>query len=197
MNEEPQFQIADLNLGQWLGRREAFGLAAARCTAAEIETLRLIREQRIYRNRRKTWADFCTLDLKVSRRWVDRAIALLAAYGPAFFHISLVTHIGPRDYRLIAPHVSDAGIHIDGNVVALLPENSQEISAAITELLKRIEPKQPKPVTIGDAMKRCQTFAAALEAVPQELDEEQKTDLAAAICEIRRLASRLGVEITG
>ncbi len=195
--ETGETESADFDLGQWMGRREAFGLTAARCTAAEIETLRIIRDQRVYRSRRSTWAEFCTLDLHVSRRWVDRAIGLLAAYGPAFFHISLVTHIGPKDYRSIAPNVSEAGIMVDGNVVALLPENSQNISAAITELLKRIEPKQPKPVTLGDALKRCQTFVEMLQAVPQDLDAGQKNDLAAAIGEIRRIASQLGVEIAG
>ena len=29
---------AGFKLGQWLGRREAFGLIAGRCSAAEIET---------------------------------------------------------------------------------------------------------------------------------------------------------------
>lgn len=196
-NQEPDESVsAKINLGRWLGRREAFGLTAARCSAAEIETLRLIRDQKLYKARRSTWAEFCTLDLHVSRRWVDRAIGLLLQFGPAFFHISLVTHIGPKDYRSIAPHVTEAGIAVDGNVVALLPENSQEISAAITELLKRIEPKQPKRVTIGDALRRCQAFVETLQAVPRELDAGQKNDLAAAVGEVRRVASTLGVDLS-
>jgi hypothetical protein len=54
-----------------MGRqREAFGLVAGRCAAADIETLRQIREQK--QAEAPLWAECCTLDLHVARRSVDR-----------------------------------------------------------------------------------------------------------------------------
>ena len=41
----------DANLDRWLGRREAFGLIAGRCSAAEVESLRRIRTEKLYRER--------------------------------------------------------------------------------------------------------------------------------------------------
>jgi hypothetical protein len=55
-SEEPGPSEPDelsLCLNRWMGRREAFGLVAGRCAAADIETLRQIREQKLY-----SWTKF-------------------------------------------------------------------------------------------------------------------------------------------
>ena len=95
--------------------------------------------------------------------------------------------------------MSGEGVNLDGDVVALLPENSQKLSAAIAELLKRIEPKERKTacVSFDAALKRCQAVAETLEALPAGLDGRQKLDLAAAVCEIRKAAVGLGVVLIG
>ncbi len=195
-------QEADANavdLGRWLGRREAFGLIAGRCSAAEMESLRRIRDEKLYQPVARNWNDFCTRHLRISRRSVERAIGFLQEFGPAFFHITQLTHISPKDYRTIARHVTAEGVNADGNVVALLPENSEKLSAAITGLLERIEPKQrgPRPVSFDAAMKRCQAIREMLEDIPAPLDLRQKVELASAVCEIRQAAASLGVVIAG
>ena len=77
----------------------------------------------------------------------------------------------------------------------LLPENSQQITAAVVELLKQIEPKDKKrrPVSFDAALKRCQTVTGMLEALPEPLDVYQRMDLGSAIADLRTAAAGLGV----
>lgn len=43
----------------------------------------------------------------------------------------------------MAHEVTQEGVHLNGATVPLLPENSQELAAAVIELLKQIAPKEP------------------------------------------------------
>ena len=63
--------LTGLDLGKWLGRREAFGLIAGRCSAAEVEVMSRIREQKLYLEYGCDWDGFCTQQLHASRRHVD------------------------------------------------------------------------------------------------------------------------------
>src|SRR6266705_108061 len=99
-NDEPapsEPDLLSLCLNRWMGRREAFGLVAGRCAAADIETLRQIREQKLYKQKRSTWAECCALDLHVARRSVDREIGYLEEFGPEFFHVRQMAHITARE----------------------------------------------------------------------------------------------------
>lgn len=126
-----------IELGNWMGRREAFSLMAGRCAAADVECLRRMRDEKAYRELDCTWEEFCTNHLKVSRKSVDRLIGRLEELGPAYFHLTNLTHITIGEYRQIAASVSEAGVELDGSVVTLLPENSQKLAAAIAQLLER------------------------------------------------------------
>jgi hypothetical protein len=126
-----------MEMGKLVGMREAFALVAGRCAAADVECLRRLRDDRKFRDLGCSWDEFCAKHLKVSRRSVDRLIARLEEFGPAYFHLTKLTHITASEYRQIAASVSEAGIEIDGAVVTLLPENSDKLSAAIVELLER------------------------------------------------------------
>jgi hypothetical protein len=201
-SEEPAPSGPDalnLILGRCMGRREAFGLVAGRCSAADIETLRQIREQKLYKQLGHSWAECCTLDLHVARRSVDREIGYLEEFGPEFFHVRQMTHISPKDYRAIASYITKEGVHLNGTAVALLPENSPQVSAAVAELLKRIEPKERRPaavpVSFDAALKRCHTVTEMLGVMPEPLDVNQKLDLGAAIAELRSAAAGLGVAV--
>ncbi len=189
-------EVSGLDLGRWLGRREAFGLIAGRCSAAEIESLRRIREEKHYRLAARSWNEFCTRYLKVSRRSVDRAIGYLQQFGPAFFHISQLARIGPLDYQAIAAHVSEAGLRVDGgDVIALLPENSQKLADAVRELLRQAEANEARPAAepFEAALKRCRALTEMLAGIPGALDDQQKARLAEALREIRTTAMTLGV----
>jgi hypothetical protein len=185
------------SLGRWLGRREAFGLMAGRCAAADVETLRQIREQKLYKQKRRTWAECCTLDLHVARRSVDREIGYLEEFGPEFFHVRQMAHITAQEYRSIASHVTKEGVHLNGTTVPLLPENSQQVAAAVGELLKGIEKKTAKngPVSFHAALQRCHAVAGMLESITDPLDPAQRMELAGAIANLRTAAAALGAVV--
>src|SRR5260370_12808508 len=110
-----------------MGRREAFGLVAGRCAAADIETLRQIREQKLYKQKHPTWAECCALDLHVSRRTVDREIGYLEEFGPEFFHVRQMAHITVREYRSIPSHIAPDGVHMNLTTPPLLPQTTQPL----------------------------------------------------------------------
>lgn len=192
-------ELPGIDLGRWLGRREAFGLIAGRCSAAEVESLRRIREEKQYRLAARNWNEFCVRYLKVNRRNVDRAIGYLQEFGPAFFHISQLTHIAPQDFRAIAAHVTEDGVQIDGKLIALLPENTDQLTEAIHELLQQIETNDsaPSPQLLDIAVKRCRNLSRLLAAMPADLDENQKLHLAEGLHEVCKAASQLGVLLAG
>jgi hypothetical protein len=128
---------------------------------------------------------------------VDREIGYLEEFGPEFFHVRQMAHIAAKEYRGIASHITPEGIHLNGTTVPLLPENSQQVMAAVVELLRQIEPKEPKraPVSFDAALQRCHTVIGMLEALPEPLDVHRRMDLGNAIAELRSAAAGLGVAI--
>jgi len=183
-----------VQLGQWMGRREAFGLMAGRCSAADIEILRRIREDKLYASMNCTWDEFCARHLHVARRTVDKEIARLHDFGPAYFTIRQLTHIRAKDYQAIAPHVTEHGVNVDGALVALLPENSEPLAAAVEELLQRNSSgkREAAPASFDALMKRCQNTGRALRSFQERLDEKQRDALVAEATEIRNAAAALG-----
>lgn len=190
-----------IGLGAWMGRREAFGLMAGRCAAADIECLRRMRDERKYRELNCTWAEFCVQYLKVSRRSVDRLIGHLEEFGPAYFHLTKLTHISLGEYRQIAAAVSEAGLEVNGSVVALLPENSTQLATAITELLERADPPQqtapkaasmpPEPSPAERVIELCaQASSLLLELGPVE--ETLKQQVVSATWTLVNTARRTG-----
>src|SRR5579871_3514858 len=72
MNEELLAKQADgdaalLELGVVLGQSLAFGLVAGRCSAAQAQALRRLREERLYKRCTEAWLEFCPKYLKISR----------------------------------------------------------------------------------------------------------------------------------
>jgi len=197
MNETMETEGPDVNLFRWIGRREAFNLVGGACTGADIEILRRIRDEKSYRRLNCNWAEFCVQYLRVNRRTVDRAIANLNEFGPSFFLVTQMAYISAAEYRRIARHVNDEGINVGGAIVALLPENRQEIANAVGELLRRLDAEEPKPVppVFDSLLKRCHNVAEALSAVETGLDSAQKAALAEAVSAIQSAAAGLGASI--
>jgi hypothetical protein len=183
-----------LQLGQWMGRREAFGLMAGRCSAADIEILRRVREEKQYALMNCSWGEFCSRHLHVARRTVDREIGHLSEFGPAFFSIRQLTHIGVKEYRTIAPQITEQGVNMDGNLVALLPENSELLNAAVERLLQGSGSRDPDAVvTKFDAvLKRCKAAGRSLRALDEPLDAAQIRALVKELVEIRNAGEVLG-----
>jgi hypothetical protein len=186
-----------VELGRWLGRREAFSLIAGRCSGAEIESLRRIRDERLYLAASSSWDKFCTTHVGASRRNVERSIRLLEEFGPAYFQVTQMARIGAEEYRAIAGHVDADGVRLDGSVVALLPENSGRVAAAVGELLRRAEPGATvsKAEGFDQVIKRCETAARLLDESPGELDPGQQVELASILWRMRQSAAARGVVV--
>jgi hypothetical protein len=139
----------ELHLGTLLGRRQAFGLIAARCSAADAASLREIRDQESYRSVAKGWVEFCDKHLGMSHTHANRIIGYLEEFGPAYFEMAQFTGISPATYRTIAPVVQDHALHYDGQVIALLPENMEKLVQAVEQLRRTVAP-QPAPAPAAD-----------------------------------------------
>jgi hypothetical protein len=186
-----------LEVGVLMGQRQAFGLMAGFCSADEAENLRRIRDGRLYDAVAANWDQFCTVYLRSSRRSIDRIIALLDEFGPAFFKISQLVHIGPEEYRLIAQHFGEDGLHLDGEVVDLVPETIAQVVSATSELLLRARPPAAvsRVPTVADALRRCESAARILDRLEEDFSTEEKIALAEVLNRIRTLAARHGVMI--
>jgi hypothetical protein len=168
---------AGVALGRWLGRRDAFAAVAGRCTAAEAQSLQQIRETRAYKEVEPNWEEFCARHVGVSRRQVDRTIRLLEEFGPAFFHVAQMAHVTPDEYRAIAAHVGEDGVRVDGTVIALLPENSEKVSCAVAELVKRHKPAalpgEPQLLAVETVLKKLEALRLALAGMKMPDAREQ------------------------
>ena len=155
--------------------------------------------RRLYLAVARNWDEFCENHVGASRRNVERSIRLLEEFGPAYFQVAQMAHIGPEEYRAIAAHVDDAGVRLDGSVVALLPENSGKIGAAVKQLLGRAEPEAEtaKPESFAQVIKRFESAARFLDESKAWPDTEQKLKMASIIRHTRVTLARKGVVIIG
>ena len=111
-----------LELGFALGQSHTFGFVAGRCSAAQAQGIRRLREQKVYKRCCEKWEDFCPRYLKMCRAEADRIIRLLDEFGPAYFELSQVTRMSPVIFRAIAPAVSDGVLHHNGEAIELTAE---------------------------------------------------------------------------
>ena len=139
----------ELRLGTLLGRHQAFGLISARCSAADAASMRDIRDEKSYRSVAKGWVEFCAQHLGMSHTHANRIIGYLEEFGPSYFEMAQFTGISPEAYRTIAPAVQDHALHHDGQVIALLPENTEKLARAV-EQLRRKTATQPAPRPAAD-----------------------------------------------
>ena len=97
INDEMSDNQQVLELGIMLGQRRAFGPVAGRCSAAQAECLRKVREQKSYLKFAPSWGEFCERYLKICKRTADRAIALLKKHGALYFETAALTGITPAE----------------------------------------------------------------------------------------------------
>jgi hypothetical protein len=147
----------DLALGRLLGRRDAYCLVAGRCSAADADAVRDLRNRKLYLGHAKDWGECCTKILHMSKESANRIIHYLEKFGPAYFEISQLTRISPETYRAIAPSIRDQALHHNGEVIPLIAENAPRIAAAVAEIrkgVKAIAPPASEPAEKLSAMER-------------------------------------------
>ena len=130
---------------------------------------------------------------------MDRELSYLRKYGPAFFTVRQLTHITVKEYQSIAAHITEQGVNVNGSVVGLNSQCGGQLTAAVGELLKRVEAEPPKPGSepepFDSLLKHCQAVAHRLQSFGGSLDPGQRLELGKAVSEIRVAAARFGVVI--
>ena len=165
-----------LELGTWVGRRQAFGLIANKCSAADAECLRQIRESKRYKEAAATWEEFCPRYLGLSRTHADRIIAQLEEFGSAYFELSQIVRIPEQAYRAISDAVSDHSIVYNGEKIPISKENGGRIAEVVTllrheseQFSRRLELTQARPKAAQAREKRLRGFRKRLDGCLAEL----------------------------
>jgi hypothetical protein len=185
---------ARLNIERWLGRREAFGMIAGRCSAADVECLRQIRESKRYLDMSRNWDDFCRVHLNSSRHRIDNAIRQLEDHGPQFFHATEHLRLTEAEYCAIKDHVTETGLLLEGETLLWNQENGQRITEALGKLRAVAAPKRTaKPVTFEILIERFQVLSEQLEQSRFPIDDRQRMSLGNVLIRLSNLASRRGV----
>jgi hypothetical protein len=133
-NTENNSPAGSLDLGCLLGRSQAFGLVASKCSAAQAQCLLAIRDERQFQALGLTWDEFCERYAGVSRSYADQLIRNLKEFGATYFRLSEILHISETAYRQIAGAVDGDTIEIEGERIPIVPENAVRIRKHIARL---------------------------------------------------------------
>jgi hypothetical protein len=177
-NNKEQSTDGLYQLGQWMGRKQAFSLVAGATAAADVECLRQIRERKLYVAKGVDWTEFCKQHAGITRSYADRLIRHLEDFGPNYFNLSQIVRISADVYRKIAPAVSDEGIALGDETIAICPENSEKLVEAVNELRAAIPAKEVE-TAIAAARKRLQAGLAAMnQALKTAVSDDDRRELA-------------------
>ena len=189
-----------LDLGAWLGRKQAFTLIAGRCSAATVVCLRKIREGKRYRTLGLTWEQFCRQRAGVSRAWADKVIQQLEQLGPAWFELSSVTRITPDQFRLIADAVTGEGLSYADEPIEIIPENAPMLAQAI-EILTAAHTAdeflpEPPDRTLARAERSIRSALADLERLAaMRLDTADQEKLSITLAAARDTLERISLSV--
>ena len=162
-----------LDLGKWLGRRQAFSLVAGRCSAADAKCLRELRESKTYKLLGLTWEECCKQRVGICRSVADRIIQNLEEFGPDYFAIAQVTGISADEYRRIGGSVSHHALLHAGEEIPIELENAPRLIAAVEAL--RLEAAAAPSADAATEAAHC--FAKAERALRTALAELDKLRL--------------------
>lgn len=133
-----------LELGTWMGRKQAFASLAGSCSAADAECLRQMRCHKRYRTLGLSWDQFCKQRLGIARPTADKIIKRLEEFGPQYFRLAQATGISPDEYRRIAGSVGENGLSHAGELIPITAEETPRLIAAVEELRQQAGPAVAK-----------------------------------------------------
>jgi hypothetical protein len=171
MNEKQKVDDA-LEVGTWLGRRQAFSIVAGRCSAADAQSLRELRESKKYKELGLTWEDCCKQHAGIARSSAELIIRNLEEFGPDYFVIAQVTGISANDYRRIQGSVRNHALIHGGEEIPLQVENAQRLAIAVDTLRRETAATPAEPADA--AAEAARSFAKAERAVRTALAEFDK-----------------------
>lgn len=170
MKDKHQDEVVDL--GTWIGRRQAFALVAGRCSAADAQCLRELRESRRYKLAGLTWEEACKQHAGICRSAADQIIRNLNEFGPDYFVIAQVTGMSAIEYRKISSCVANHALLCSGEEIPIAAENAPRLVAAVATL-RREAAAAPAPSGEADAGAE-RSFAKAERALRTAMAELDK-----------------------
>jgi hypothetical protein len=200
MNDNETKKQQALDLGKVLGRRETFGLVAGRCSAAQADCFRKIKEERLWVDFAANWDEYCEQVLKISRRTVERSIGLLKKHGPMYFDVAALTGASPAEYAAIEKHVRPDGIHIGSEVIALIPGNTDRAVQAVAQLQRETReasaPESTAQQQISALTKRGHGLAKAFRRIAKTANQVERRVLRGCVTDVARDLDRILLEYT-
>jgi len=166
-----------VELGTWMGRRQAFSLIAGRCSAADAECIRQMRAKRTYHAVGESWDKFCRERLGICRATADSIVRRLEEFGPAFFTLAQITHITADEYRRISGAVSGERLLHAGEEIPIEAENAPRLAAAIDDMRRQREaeaaaaPPTNSAPTVVDIDAVVAKIESAVEALCQDIEQ--------------------------
>src|SRR5690349_18994861 len=130
-------------LGTWLGRHQAMGCIASKCSAADAFALREIRVNKLYRSLDLSWEDFCTIHAGITSKTADQNISRLEEFGDVYFNLSQVLHITVPEFRALAPSIEDNTIEYEGRRIPITRAHTRQLIEVVRDLRAQLE-KAPK-----------------------------------------------------
>jgi hypothetical protein len=133
-DQDIDLKQALMKLGALTGEHRAFSLVANRCSAADAETLKGIRDEERYKLLGITWEEYCVQYAGISRSYADQHIQCFEEYGDSYRRMAEIMSMSPPTYRLIAGAVTENGLEFQGECIPIKPENRIRIAKAVKEM---------------------------------------------------------------
>jgi hypothetical protein len=138
-----------LEFGKMIGCRQTFSRMAGKCTAADADCLKKTRDGKLYLGFARNWDECCIRHFGMSRANAERLIALLEEFGLAYFEVAQLTRVSPETFRALAPSIHHRTLHLNGEAIALVPENAARVAAVVAAHRKAALPGTTAPPAIN------------------------------------------------
>ena len=165
-----------LDLGMLLGQNQAFGFLGGRCSAAQAESIRRLRNEKLYKRVIEHWKAFCPQYLRMSGTQADNIIRLWEEFGAGYFEVAQLTRVSPETYRALEPAVKNGVLNLNGEQIELTVENSRKVAAAVSEIRRSLPSKKPaRELGLDERIARldrlCTTIIDEFTAIPRSTEE--------------------------
>jgi len=203
MNDTVEVNIADqqgaIELGILLGEQKAFGMIAGRCSAAQAECLRRVKEEKLYLKVAQSWDEYCERYLKISRRNADRFIFYLKKYGVLYYEVAAMTGLTPGAYGRIEKSVRQDGIHVGGEIIALIPANTERVIDAVARLHAEGDAHEspgqtPVQKQLSELTRRGHQLAKAFRRLARSANDVERSVMHGCVEEVARDLGRILAE---
>jgi hypothetical protein len=134
-----------IDLGTWIGRKQAFGTMAGRCSAADAACLMKLKEEKKNLAVGLSWQEFCPKYLGISRSQADRIIHNFVEFGESFFLLNSLVPITAKDYRVIEGSIGPDGLRMANELIPFEPQQSTRLIEAVDALKQQARPALPAP----------------------------------------------------